>query len=427
MKEFQLSTLFCRHNKVCILHQDEFQVTVGIVDSDDELLKEKIEKALCNENEFESQNRTVVFQKIDEAHCQRVIERQENICSVSTEQDQGSDEADFDSSPAVSLVNGVILEALEQNASDIHFEIADSIRIRLRIDGELVLFKDIDTELYGRVVHRLKVLSGLQTEETRLAQDGRFLWSSAGITCDVRISCIPVWNGESIVLRLLHTRSLPLRPEKLGFSSTHLSQLGSLCNLTSSLVLVCGPTGSGKTTTLASLLHEISRGRRKIITIEDPVEYRLPFVTQIETIPGRLEFSDALTRVFRHDPDVIMIGEIRNEETARIAVRAALTGHLVFATLHTTNAASAVLRLLDMGIEPYLLSSVFGAAVAQRLVKKQGGGRTVVAELLLGTPAVKSVINQKGSLNELELAMYRGGMVSMENDYEQKKVKGVCL
>ncbi len=425
MTPFQLSTLFCRHNKVCILKQTDQSVTVGMTDVDDEVLQEKIRKAFYLDST--NRDRTIQFAPVDPVQCQRMIERCENPRQAGTESGTVTDEADFESSPAVSLINGVILESLEQQASDIHFEIGETVRIRLRIDGELVPYRDIEQDLYQRVVVRLKVLAGLQTENTRQAQDGRFLWSSAGLNCDVRISCIPVWNGESIVLRLLHTRGVPLRPEKLGFSDTHLSQLSSLCNLNSSLILVCGPTGSGKTTTLASLLSEVSRGNRKIITIEDPVEYRLPFVTQIETSRGSLDFSEALTRVFRHDPDVLMIGEIRDEETARIAVRAALTGHLVFATVHTTNAATAVLRILDMGIEPYLLSSVFGAAVAQRLVKKPGGGRTVTAEVLLGTPAIREVIYRRGTQMELETAMQRGGMVTMQHDYEQKKLKGVCL
>ncbi len=425
MNRFQLSTLFCRHNKVCVLRQDESEAVIGMVQDEDESLKEKIKQAFYLDSG--NLNRKIRFKKIEESHCQRLIERNENTHTCAEEEIQETDTADFESSPAVSLINGLILESLEQQASDIHFELDEKIRIRFRIDGELVTCKEIDETLYRRVVQRLKVLAGLQTEEGHTAQDGRFLWSSAGISCDVRISCIPVWNGESIVLRLLHTRGIPLQPERLGFSQTHLSQLASLCSLTNSLVLVCGPTGSGKTTTLASLLHQIAQGNRKIITIEDPVEYRIPFVTQIETNPDTLPFSEALTRVFRHDPDVLMIGEIRDEQTARIAVRAALTGHLVFATLHTTNACSAVLRLLDMGIEPYLLSSVFGAAIAQRLAKKSGGGRTVVAEILLGTPGVKEVINRRGNLTEIESVMSRGGMSSIEHDIQQKKFKGVCV
>ena len=239
------------------------------------------------------------------------------------------------------------------------------------------------------------------------------------------MSVIPLWNGESAVLRLLKTAASPVNLLELGFSDCHISDFNKILSLRNSLVLVAGPTGAGKTTTIAGMVSHLASERRKIITIEDPVEYRIPGVTQIEVKPGtQFDFEDALRHVFRHDPDVLMIGEIRDAQTAATAVRAAVTGHLVLATVHASSACAAVIRLLDMGVEPYILASVFGAAVSQCLVPGVVGGRTVVAEILRGTEEIRRLIASKPAVSEMAICMRMQGMISMQEDFELKKTVG---
>jgi general secretion pathway protein E len=274
--------------------------------------------------------------------------------------------------PVIAFVNNVLAQAVELRASDIHIEPGESeFAVRFRIDGALVGRMAAPMARFPAVASRLKLISHLDIAERRLPQDGRISVRVAGQDVDIRTSSIPAAHGESIVMRLLPKRRDDLGLVRLGMEPDHLSMLRDWLNLSNGLVLVTGPTGSGKSTTLYSSLGEINDATRKIITVEDPVEFRLPNVVQIQTQAEiGFTFARALRSILRHDPDVIMIGEIRDRETAEIAIQSALTGHLVLATLHTNDAPSAVTRLIDMGIEPYMVGAALRATMAQRLVRR---------------------------------------------------------
>ncbi len=278
----------------------------------------------------------------------------------------------FGQAHAVKAVNTIIEKAVERYASDIHLEPRqDSVRIRFRIDGILREIKTLPINSYSSVVSRIKIMANMDIAEKRLPQDGRIRICIHEREIDIRVSSLPTVNGEKMVLRLLDKKMRLLKLEELGFSETALEQYRLLINQPHGMIMVTGPAGSGKTTTLYATLNEINSREKNIITIEDPVEYILSDINQmsINTKAG-LTFAAALRSVLRQDPDVIMVGEIRDSETAKIAVRAANTGHLVLCTMHTNNSSSALTRLMDMGVEPYLVASSVMGVVAQRLVRK---------------------------------------------------------
>ncbi|HDL10211.1 MAG TPA: type II/IV secretion system protein [Candidatus Omnitrophica bacterium] len=272
----------------------------------------------------------------------------------------------------VHLVNLIIAQAVRDRASDIHIEPEpDKLRIRFRIDGVLHEIPSPPKSLESAIVSRIKVLSNLDIAETRLPQDGHFKVNVDGKEIDVRVSTLPTINGENVVLRILDTSNVLLGLEKLGFSEQSLNLFRQAISHPYGMILTTGPTGSGKTTTLYSALMELNTMDRHIVTIEDPVEYRLPLIRQIQVNPkAGLTFANGLRSILRHDPDIIMVGEIRDLETATIAVQSALTGHLVFSTLHTNDAPSAVTRLANMGLEPYLISASVICVMAQRLARR---------------------------------------------------------
>ncbi|OAG28208.1 GspE/PulE family protein [Thermodesulfatator autotrophicus] len=273
--------------------------------------------------------------------------------------------------PVVRLVNRVIREAVEMRATDIHFESErQGLRIRYRIDGLLHEIATHPRKIAAPVISRLKLMAGLNIAEHRLPQDGRIRFRVGGEDLDIRVSTMPAVTGESVVLRLLARRKGFLTLEKLGLEPEHYQIFLDLISQPNGIILVTGPTGSGKTTTLYAALSVLNKPDRKIITIEDPVEYQLQGITQIQIKPQiGLTFAQALRSILRHDPDVILVGEIRDLETAEIAIQAALTGHLVFSTLHTRDALGAAVRLADMGVEPYLIAASTVGLVAQRLVR----------------------------------------------------------
>lgn len=274
--------------------------------------------------------------------------------------------------PVISLVNNVLAQAVEARASDIHFEPGErEFDVRFRIDGVLHTRMSLPMSRYPAVASRVKLVSQIDIAERRLPQDGRTTIRVAGVEMDVRVSSIPAVFGESLVLRLLPKQRADLKLERLGMEADQLAMFGDWLHLPNGLVLVTGPTGSGKSTTLYGALAAVNDLTRKIVTVEDPVEFRLPNVVQIQTQSEiGYTFARALRAILRHDPDVIMVGEIRDKETAEIAVQSALTGHLVLATLHTNDALSAVTRMVDMGIEPYLVAASLKAVMAQRLVRR---------------------------------------------------------
>lgn len=274
--------------------------------------------------------------------------------------------------PVIELVNNIISQAMEERASDIHIEPeADTFDVRYRIDGVMFTQRTLPKQRYYAVASRLKLVSGIDIAERRLPQDGRIGMRINGQELDIRVSSLPGVNGESIVMRLLPKERQDMMLEKLGFLPDHLVLLRDWVQQPHGILLVTGPTGSGKSTTLYSALDESNDGVRKIITVEDPVEFRLPHITQVQVHSDiGLTFAAALRSILRQDPDVIMIGEIRDLETAEIAVQAALTGHLVLSTLHTNDAMSAFTRLIDMGVEPFLAATPVIAVQAQRLVRR---------------------------------------------------------
>ncbi len=277
-----------------------------------------------------------------------------------------------DEAPIVRLVNSLLQQAVKERASDIHLEpFEQAIRVRFRVDD--ILYEPthpLPRSLQSSITSRIKIMGGLNIAEKRLPQDGRIRLKIAGRDYDVRLSTVPVGHGERVVMRLLPRSNDMLNLERVGFSESQLQTWERLIARPNGIVLVTGPTGSGKTTTLYSALARINQPDKNIITIEDPVEIQLPGIGQIEVNPKiGLTFATGLRSVLRQDPNVVLVGEIRDLETAEIAIQASLTGHLVFSTLHTNDAASAVTRLVDMGVEPYLVGSSLVAVLAQRLVR----------------------------------------------------------
>ena len=275
-------------------------------------------------------------------------------------------------SPVIRLVNYIIYNAVKEGASDIHIEPAERCtRVRFRIDGKLYKSLEVPLNLLGAVTSRIKIMASLDISERRLPQDGRVHVLLDGRKVDLRISTFPGSRGEKTAIRVLDTRSVSLNLRDLGFAEDVLTPLTSAIQAPNGIILVTGPTGSGKSTTLYACLNDIASMENNVCTVEDPIEYHLPLINQFQ-VQERigLTFSKALRTLLRQDPDVIMVGEVRDEETARTAIQAALTGHLVFSTLHTNDAPSAITRLINMGVEPYLIGAALNIVLAQRLVRR---------------------------------------------------------
>ena len=326
--------------------------------------------------------------------------------------------------------------ALAVHATDIHIEPAEkALTIRFRIDGILQEITILSPEAYRLLRSRVKYLAGMKLDVHAIPQDGRFEQRSLGQKVDVRVSALPTPYGETFVLRLL-TGGEAARLEELGFSPTQLATIRTAISKPNGLILNTGPTGSGKTTTLYAILAELNQPGKKIITIEDPIEYKVPGIqqTQVDADAG-YNFADALRSVLRQDPDIVMVGEIRDAETATIAVQAAMTGHLVLSTLHTNSAPGAIPRLLDMGVKTYLLGGVLNLIIAQRLVRKlshpdkQGDeryeGRVAIAELLVPDENTETLIQQKASIEQFEAAARQAGMTSLFEDGMAKVQAGL--
>ena len=292
--------------------------------------------------------------------------------AVSTRDEEGSDDsAGGDDGAVIKLANMIITTAIRMKASDIHIEpMEKEFRIRYRIDGALRKMDSPPKRLQGAIISRFKIMSKMKISEKRVPQDGRIQITVGGKDLDLRVSSVPTNHGESIVMRILDKSNLSLGLPQLGFLSDDQTTFEKLIKLPDGVVLVTGPTGSGKTTTLYACLGQINTPDKKLITVEDPVEYQMSGINQVQVNKDvGLDFSAALRSILRQAPNIVMIGEIRDAETADIAMEAALTGHLVFSTLHTNDAPSAVTRLLDIGVKPFLVASALRAAMAQRLVR----------------------------------------------------------
>ncbi|HZT23938.1 MAG TPA: GspE/PulE family protein, partial [Verrucomicrobiae bacterium] len=364
--------LFKTDGKVAIAIADPSDLNT--IDTLTHLLNAEIEFRVASEEDIEAAlNKYYGADKkgMQDGAFKDVIEEltHSDVAIPALEDDAATVEAD---APIIKLVNQIIIDAFKMRASDIHLEpLAKRFRLRYRIDGILHEMKAPPKRLQAPIITRLKIQSGMSISEHRIPQDGRIQTKVGNKLIDLRVSCLPTNHGESIVMRILDKEGLRLGLAELGFFADDQQTFERIISLPDGILLVTGPTGSGKTTTLYSCLHFINRPDRKIITVEDPVEYILAGINQVQVNEAvGLTFAAALRSILRQAPNVIMIGEIRDLETASIAINASLTGHLVFSTLHTNDAPSAVTRLIDIGVKPFLVASSTRCLMAQRLVRK---------------------------------------------------------
>jgi type IV pilus assembly protein PilB len=363
----QFNYEYITHNRVIKLFQDDKKIIIGKDDSITKefqnelkhiLRKHAIEFQTLSQKDFDDLLRTIGKDRT--VHTEKIIDnKREDLTKLASD------------APIVNLVNEIIMAAIDKKASDIHFEVFDNyFRVRFRLNGYLQVFGTYAKNMYDAVCARLKVISKLDITQRRLAQDGKAMFSLYDRKLDIRTSTLPTIFGESVVLRLLGIEEALMNLESLGFIEKDISSLKNIIHRNYGAFLLTGPTGSGKTTTLRCLLNMLDKKTRNIITIEDPVEYTIEGINQVQ-INEKIGygFGTILRNILRQDPDVIMVGEMRDLETADLALRSAMTGHLVLSTLHTNDAISSVTRLINMGIEPYVIESSLFASAAQRLVR----------------------------------------------------------
>ncbi|KAF0133705.1 MAG: type IV pilus assembly protein PilB [Candidatus Saganbacteria bacterium] len=373
-----------------------------------------------------------------------------------------------DEAPISKLINLLLVQAVQERASDIHIEPEEKrTRVRYRIDGIMHEVSSPPSHLHSSICSRIKVLAKMDIAETRVAQDGRFEFKFENRSIDVRVSSFPTIYGEAVVMRLLDKQSMVLSLGEIGFSESNLKKFDELVKRPYGIILVTGPTGSGKTTTLYATLQHILTPERNIVTVEDPVEYEMAGIRQTQVnVKAGMVFATALRSILRQDPDVILVGEIRDMETGGVAIEAALTGHLVFSTLHTNDAPGALTRLVDMGVEPFLVASATAGIIAQRLIRKicanckielevsqeitdsfeqlkgkkhkffhgkgckncRGTGykgRTAIFEMLTLTDEMKNQIVNKEATSKIKQTAVKNGMVTLREDGLQKALAGL--
>ena len=366
-----------RRFRALVLEDRREGLLVGMSDPTDLFAYDEISRLVKRQIELAVVNETEVLAAID-----RIYRRTEDISTLTREleQDLGDVSVDFgalavnpglEEAPIVKLLQSVFEDATQVRASDIHIEPQEGrLQIRFRIDGVLHLQTEADSKIASSLALRLKLMSDLDISEKRLPQDGRFAIRVKNQRIDVRISTMPTQYGESVVMRLLNQGGTTLRLDAIGMPPALVAQFRAIVSRPNGLVLVTGPTGSGKTTTLYCALSELNSVEKKLITVEDPVEYRLPGINQVQVNDKiELNFARVLRSALRQDPDIVLVGEMRDQETAQIGLRAAMTGHLVLSTLHTNDAISTPLRLMDMGVPRYMVGSSLQAVLAQRLVR----------------------------------------------------------
>ena len=407
---------FIESSRALILEQDEHSVTIGYTDNTEKKAIETIE------NYHQKKTTFIKLPEIElTAWISKTFSANEEI-NESKSIDKLEDNATI-----VNFVNSILLEGIKKKASDIHIEANDGFyTVRFRIDGYLKIYSKYYDNRFDEISARIKIMANLNVMEKRKPQDGRITVSLEQKKIDLRISVVPTTNGESIVLRILlcdeEAENSFKKLENLGFSKNDMNNIRRMLKVQHGLILVTGPTGSGKTTTMTAMLREILNSEIKIITIEDPVEISLPGVNQIQVNDQiDLTFESVLRRVLRQDPDVIMVGEIRDERTARLCVRSALTGHLVLSTLHTNDSVGTITRLINMGIEPYIVGTVLKGAIAQRLVKKNDGhGRTVIGESFVMSKQLEEAISSNCPESIIRKTIENCGFKSMKEDAESK-------
>ena len=375
---------------------------------------------------------------------------------------------DYENKPVVDVVNEMIIDAINKKASDIHFDPTENeLNVRIRIDGELLEYAKVPNFVKKNLLTRIKIISGMNITETRLPQDGAIKNLTDANGLDLRVSSLPIVDGEKIVIRILNYSMSNNGLENLGLSEENLEKIKKLLTMPNGIILVSGATGTGKSTTVYAMLQILNTVSKNIITVEDPVEMKIPGINQVQVMSDiGLTFGNTLRSILRQDPDIIMIGEIRDDETARIAVRASITGHLVLSTIHTNNSLNTIERLLDMEVERYLLGSALTGIIAQRLVKKlcpkcrasrpttnyekelfrkvlnkevdaiytpQGcsecingySGRTALHEVLIINQEIRDAITNNIRKNELRHLVYDKHVTSLLKDGLEKVVAGV--
>jgi len=477
--EEQISLRFLKAVPVCPLTENETALTVALLDPEDDYTLQALKLATDKEISIKIATPSQIERSIE-----RIYEAQSSLAEIVEAIDEGGIDDGYENvdrlidlaseTPVVRLVNLIVNRAIELRASDIHIEpFHNALKVRYRIDGVLQEADSPPARSTAAVISRIKIMAKLNIAERRLPQDGRIQLRTQGKQVDLRVSTVPTLHGESVVLRVLDKEFVPLDFDSLGFASDGAQQFLDELNLPHGILLVTGPTGSGKTTTLYTALQKLNTPDRKILTVEDPVEYQLDGINQIQVKPQiDLSFANALRSIVRQDPDVIMIGEMRDLETAVIAVQSALTGHLVLSTLHTNDAGTSVTRLLDMGIEDYLLTSTVNGILAQRLVRRlceicreaytplpefvvewdlqrysqsagsgeltlyrAGGcdecghtgykGRMVIMEFMPMTDPIRRLVLAREDGTTIEQAAVQAGMQSMKQDGIVKALSGV--
>lgn len=368
---------FVRSNSVLPIAVDNGKLTLAVADP---FNGEPVE-ALAYLTGLEVELRLATPATLEKAISTLYGKDREGISLVGDDDARAEDASEFDlqrlrdianEAPVIRRVNQIIAEAIDARASDIHIEPSlEAVQVRYRVDGALRTAATLPPGLKAAIASRIKIMARLDIAERRLPQDGRIKLAVRGVDIDFRVSTIPTVHGESIVMRILDRSHVALDFVALGFDGETIERLRQTMLIPNGIILVTGPTGSGKTTTLYTALKELCSPEVKVFSVEDPIEYQLAGVNQVHVLPAiGLDFPNALRSILRQDPDIIMIGEIRDSETARIAIQSSLTGHLVFSTLHTNSAASSITRLIDMGVENYLIASTVRAVLAQRLVRR---------------------------------------------------------
>ncbi|MBC9925928.1 MULTISPECIES: GspE/PulE family protein [unclassified Leucobacter] len=373
-----LAPELCRRHQVLGIQANTRRITVAVVDPDDVIALDDISSSIGLAVQVVVAARDAMATALD-----RYVRLDDQIADLTTALDNEASNAltvnstesledDGDDAPIVRFVNLIISQAIQDRASDIHIDPGDrSLRVRYRIDGVLHDTQEASPAIKDGVISRLKIMSGIDIAEKRRPQDGRISVTHNGRSIDLRVATLPTVWGEKIVMRILDNSAATLSIKDLGMSAHNLDEYSRSFTRPHGMILVTGPTGSGKSTTLYTTLSEIARPEINVITIEDPVEYRMEGIAQMQVNPrAGLTFASALRSILRGDPDVVLVGEIRDGETAQTSVEAALTGHLVLSTLHTNDAPSAITRLIEMGIEPFLVASAIDSVVAQRLARR---------------------------------------------------------
>ncbi len=409
----QTSVRFLKHHHVCPIGETDDDVTLLVADPADAFPLQALQLATGRTVKLNIGLRSEIDDLIERYYGSGRSAMGTIVENLTDENNRSEDDIEHlrdlaSEAPVIRLVNLVIQRAVEQRASDIHVEPFESrLKVRYRIDGVLHEVESPPAASTAAVISRIKIMAKLNIAERRLPQDGRIMIRVQGKELDLRVSTVPTAHGESVVMRILDREAIVFDFHKLGFTDQFLQKFINVLELPHGIMLVTGPTGSGKTTTLYTALSQLNTADVKIITVEDPVEYQIEGINQIQAKPQiGLDFSHALRSIVRQDPDIIMIGEMRDLETAKIAIQSALTGHLVLSTLHTNNAAGGITRMLDMGVEDYLLTSTVNGILAQRLVRRLDRS---VAEVYEPLPEVIKEFNLEGLSDERPIKLFKPG------------------